>query len=197
MRIGTGKTAGRGPDLRLFFAFEVPVPIRKAIAKKRQPLIAAFPKSRWVRPESQHLTVAFLGETARERVDELLESVSGPLEGLGRAEFSLHGAGFFPSSRHPKNAWIGGESELGAEVASRVNAALRGRGFDTPDKSWKLHLTQARFSKPWPPEVIRAFAEWVEELGAMVFDLDEVVLFASSLGPGGARYDSLGKVSLS
>lgn len=196
MRSETEKRQHQEAELRLFFAFEIPSEIREKIGREREVLIRDFPKSRWVRKEGQHLTVAFLGDTPTPKIDEIVGAVSGSVAGSGKAEFSLRGAGFFPNEKHPRNAWIGGRSAVGAEVAARVGEVLRSLGLNCPDREWNLHLTQARFPRPWPPSVVRRFVDWVEDLGPIEFSRDQLTLFASSLQPGGARYRSLAKVSL-
>ena len=183
-------------ELRLFFAFDVPAGIKQILEEKRRPLIRDFPKSRWVRPEGQHLTLRFIGAFPADRIDELLAAVVPALRGLGPVDFSLHGGGFFPTVRRPRNAWIGGHSEKGAEAALRTSRALESSGVNISPKPWKLHLTQARFQKPWSAPFTQRFLQWAGDLEDLKFRLDEIILFSSKLEPGGARYTRLAGVSL-
>lgn len=185
-----------GEKLRLFFAFDIPSGLKVRLERARHSLIEEFPKSRWVRPEGQHLTVAFLGDTEEKLIDGIVDGVAAALAETGPIAFRLHGAGFFPNPQHPRNAWIGGESTGGVETVRKLGEVLSDLGIKISSAPWHLHLTQARFSKPWPPRVVQRFTEWVEDLGSMDFSLEYLMLYSSTLERGGARYSVVGGIPL-
>jgi 2'-5' RNA ligase len=49
--------------MRLFVAFDLPSAVRNALATLAQRLKPECPAARWVRAESMHVTLKFLGET--------------------------------------------------------------------------------------------------------------------------------------
>ena len=57
--------------MRLFVALELPADLQRAVGELVSQHRPALPKARWVRPENLHLTLAFLGETATERLPDL------------------------------------------------------------------------------------------------------------------------------
>lgn len=182
--------------VRAFLAFEVPADIRAEIARSRQPLAAELPRARWVRPEGQHLTVRFLGEVAADVLDGLAGGLRRRLGGLAPVTISLGGAGFFPSPKRPRVAWVGGRAAAAGPVVDSVERAAAELGMPPERRSWTPHLTQARLDRPWPADAVRRFLEWGDALRLGDFTSRELVLFSSRLAPGGAVYTPLDRVSL-
>jgi 2'-5' RNA ligase len=182
--------------VRAFFALEIPGAVKEQIALSREQLGSLLPKSRWVKAESQHLTLKFLGEVDRARLDALALVLGSELDGLGSVEVAFSGAGFFPSNRRPRVAWIGGAVRGVEPVVEAVERVAEIHGFDRERRPWALHLTQARLRKPWPPEAVDRFLEWGRDLQLKPFVCSEVVLFQSRLDPGGAVYTALERLPL-
>ena len=182
--------------MRAFVALEMPDRIRDVIRREQRYLKAELPRARWTRPEGQHLTLKFLGETPAEKLERLKKEILDRVGLMPAIAVRLRGAGFFPSARRPKVAWIGGEAEGGAAVAAAVNQAAVAVGFPGENREWALHLTQARLDHPWPRHAVEKFIEWGRGLDLESFTCREVVLFASELRPGGAVYTSLERFPL-
>ena len=182
--------------VRAFVALEMPERIREVIGREQRHLKAELPRARWTRPEGQHLTLKFLGETTAEKLARLKKEISDRLSGMPAVTIRLHGAGFFPSTRRPRVAWIGGEASGGAAVAAVVEEASVASGFPREGRVWSLHLTQARLDRAWPRNAVERFLEWGRDLEIEPFRCGEVVLFASDLRPGGAVYTHLERFPL-
>ncbi len=182
--------------VRAFVALEMPEQVREVIRREQGLLKAELPRARWTRPEGQHLTLKFLGETTVEKLARLKKEVSGRIGGMPAVTIRLHGAGFFPTARRPRVAWIGGEASGGAAVAVEVEEAAAASGFPRESREWSLHLTQARLDRAWPQAAVERFLEWGRNLEIEPFICSEVVLFASDLRPGGAVYTSLERFPL-
>jgi len=185
-----------GATVRAFVALEMPERIREVIGREQRHLKAELPRARWTRPEGQHLTLKFLGETTAEQLARLKEEISDRVSGMSAVTIRLHAAGFFPSNRRPRVAWIGGEASGGAEVAAAVEEAAAASGFPREGRVWSLHLTQARLDRAWPQNAVERFLEWGRGLEIEPFECGEVVLFASDLRPGGAVYTRLERFPL-
>jgi len=183
-------------SVRAFVALEMPDAIRDAIRREQRWLKAELPRARWTRPEGQHLTLRFLGDSRRVDLDELADSLAGAVASLPAVEVTLGGAGFFPSTRRPRVAWVGGSAAGGAEVARAVESASVAAGFAAERRPWSLHLTQARLNRPWPRAAVERFLEWGRGFAPEPFTCSEVVLFASDLRPGGAVYTALERFPL-
>ncbi len=186
----------RGATVRAFVALEIPDRIRDVIRREQRSLKAGLPRARWTRPEGQHLTLKFLGETPEEKLERLKKEIIGRAGLMPAVAVRLRGAGFFPSVRRPRVAWIGGEAEGGAAVAGAVNQAAVAVGFPAESRQWALHLTQARLDRAWPRNAVERFIEWGRGLELDLFTCREVVLFASELRPGGAVYTPLERFPL-
>ncbi|MEE4272701.1 MAG: RNA 2',3'-cyclic phosphodiesterase [Thermoanaerobaculales bacterium] len=182
--------------VRAFVALEMPAAIREAIHRERRALEVELPRARWTRPEGQHLTLRFLGETPVGRIEELTASLDGALRGRRRVEIVLSGSGFFPNPRRPRVAWVGGEARGGAEAAAAVEGAAVACGFEPERRPWSLHLTQARLNRPWPRRAVERFLDWGRSLELPPFGCSEVVLFTSDLRPDGAVYTALERFPL-
>jgi 2'-5' RNA ligase len=186
-----------GPgSLRAFVAFELPDEIRERLRSEQRHLKATLPKARWTRPEGQHLTLKFLGETPVPKLHDLAGRIAETVGGLRPVTVELAGSGFFPNPRRPRVAWVGGRAEGGTEIAAAVEAAATTEGFEPQRRQWSLHLTQARLDRPWPRTAVEAFLEWGRTLDLAPFRCAEVVLFSSRLKPGGAVYTALERVPL-
>src|SRR2546425_2511181 len=120
--------AGGPSKVRAFVALEVPEPQRGTLARHLDLCRAAAPDFRWVRPESLHLTLRFLGGVSPELLDGLrdgLRRLSGRAFGL-----ALDGVGTFGGRSAPRVVWIGVRegTEPAAELARRVEALCQAAG---------------------------------------------------------------------
>lgn len=182
--------------IRAFVALEMPDRVRETIRREQRRLKIELPRARWTRPEGQHLTLKFLGEMPAHRVDSVAQSIGVAVTGRSALTVSLGGSGFFPSSRRPRVAWIGGRADGGAELAAAVDAAASSAGFPAEHRPWTLHLTQARLDRGWPRSAVERFLEWGRNLDLEKFVCPEIVLFSSELRPGGAVYTPLERIPL-
>jgi RNA 2',3'-cyclic 3'-phosphodiesterase len=185
-----------GATTRAFVALEMPERIREVIRREQRHLKAALPRARWTRPEGQHLTLKFLGETPVDEVRVLRKSLEEALAGRPAVTVCLGGSGFFPSPRRPRVAWVGGRINGGADLAAAVDGAAVAVGFPAERRPWSLHLTQARINGGWQRAATERFLEWGRSLDLGEFLCREVVLFASELRPGGAVYTPLERFPL-
>jgi len=182
--------------LRAFVALEIPESVRRVIRREQHAIKTELPRARWTRPEGQHLTLQFLGATSNALLGLVKTEISAKVAGLSAVTVSLSGAGFFPSPRRPRVAWIGGEAAGGPEIAEAVRAACAAAGFEPDRRPWTLHLTQARLDRPWPRAAVERYLEWGRGLELEPFGCREVVLFSSELRPGGAVYTPLERFPL-
>ena len=182
--------------IRAFLALEIPAAVKAELAAGRESLRAELPRARWVRPEGQHLTLKFLGDSQRDVLAALAADLAPRLAGLGPVTVTLGGSGFFPSSARPRVAWLGGTAEGVAPVVEVVEEVAETHGFPRERRPWSLHLTQARLERPWPQVPVGRFLAWGESLRPPPFTCREAVLFSSRLERGGAVYTPLDRMSL-
>ena len=176
--------------MRLFVAIELPSELRRRVGESLRRLESTLPAARWVRSEGQHLTLAFLGETAKSRA-ALLEGILAPIF-ASRASFALRleGCGQFPARGRARVAWIGfGRSRELIDLETGVRRALKRRFAHTaPSRPFRPHLTVARCSPPWPNDASSAWRTAKPAGLGEPFEVSRGVLMESRLGSRGARY---------
>ncbi len=189
----------KGPRLRAFVALDLPVAMREGIVAwgKRE---LCDPGLRVVRPDSLHVTLAFLGWTAEKDVERLGEIV----EGLrARApELRLGDPVGRPSGKRPRLFALPVESSgavaLQAELEEKLVAA---RLYEPEKRPFWPHVTVARVKNEKrgakrPAVVKRPPGRLPRRLLSPATGV-RVTLYRSELQPQGARYTPLAQVELS
>jgi len=176
--------------MRLFIAIELPVEVKKMLARLQREI----PGARWVPMEQLHLTLSFLGEVD----DATCELLTGKLSEIAVSEFNLRfsGSGCFPTSRHPRVLWAGlAEEPLLTNLADMVRKAVLLCGIPQEERPFSPHITLARFRQPAGKEV-SAFLEKHQHMALPAFNVLEFILFQSQLTPHGAIHIPVRKFPL-
>ena len=187
--------------IRVFLAVELSSNIQEKLFALQQQLKGILPPVNWVRPESIHLTLKFLGYVDSSLVSQLL-SVLEPI-GEKHPPFSVdvQGLGVFPQVKHPRIFWVGltGNTQALQDLVFEIDVALESIGFPPEEKNYHPHLTLARIKRENAEvgsALIQARAlESDQHLGAL--NVDRFALFQSDLDSSGARYTSLWTVPFS
>ena len=112
--------------IRVFLAVELSTNIQEKLFALQQQLKGILPPINWVRPESIHLTLKFLGYVEPSLVSPLFSA----LEPLGEkyAPFSVdvQGLGVFPQVKHPRIVWVGlaGNTQALHDLVFEIDAEL-------------------------------------------------------------------------
>jgi RNA 2',3'-cyclic 3'-phosphodiesterase len=172
--------------MRLFIAVTFPAEIVRPLNERLESLKPRLPKASWVRPETQHLTFAFLGEQDESVVNRI------KVDGGSRFEATLRGCGFFPNRRHARVGWVGAEpQEQFIALAQRVRDAVSAGGLQLDQNEFKPHLTLMRIRDHWPPLAIETFEKALRDFRSAPFSVHEVTLYLSRLNPNGAIHTPL------
>jgi 2'-5' RNA ligase len=183
--------------MRLFIAASFPEPALRAISDRIAKVKSRLPSASWVRPETQHLTFAFLGEQPESLLPKLAPIVESRLASLPRFEGRLRGGGFFPNRRHARVGWAGVEPEAPFRaVADAVRGAVEEAGIALDRADFRPHLTLFRIRDRWPPACTEIFVGALQDYESEPFTVDGVTLFASELNPKGAIHTALRKFAL-
>ena len=184
---------------RVFCAVELPPEIRALAAEHVARLRAAVPDARasWPRAENLHLTLKFLGEIARSRVEVLSNAAARAAQNSKAFKLSIEGAGSFPPRGMPRVLWLGvvDSSEGLAQLQSNLEEECVREGFKREERPFHPHLTLARLRAP---QHARALVRLHQETGfeAIEFPVTELVVMQSELGPGGSRYTEISRQNL-
>jgi len=150
---------------------------------------------RWVRPESLHVTLRFLGATEPSQVPELLDAVGAAVAGQASFELGLGPLSGFPSPRRPRVVALGLEPEAPvAALAAAVEDGARAAGWPAEERPFRPHLTLGRLRRGRKPSADLVTASVTPAREA--WEVRDVVLFQSQLSPGGARYAPLARIPL-
>lgn len=173
--------------MRLFIAISFPEQELRAISDRIAMVKSRLPSAAWVRPETQHLTFAFLGDQPESMLKTLTASVEESLSGVPRFEGRLRGSGFFPNARHARVGWVGATPEDAFRaVAEGVRAGVKAAGITLESGDFRPHLTLFRIRDPWPPACMEIFSNALRDYKSDPFPVDGVTLFSSVLDPKGA-----------
>jgi RNA 2',3'-cyclic 3'-phosphodiesterase len=175
--------------MRLFIATSFPVAILRDLNDRVAAVKPKLGVASWVRPETQHLTFAFLGEQDESMVTKLSEmALTAP-----PFEARLRGAGFFPNPRRARVGWIGlAPEEPFVRLASEIRHFVK-----SDDTTFKPHLTLMRIRDPWPPACVETFQRTFTGYESERFVVDRVTLYSSKLSPKGALHTPLAHFTLS
>ena len=169
--------------MRLFVAIGLPPHIRAGLVG----IQAGVPGARWTAEQNLHLTLRFFGEADRGQAEDLadeLQRVDQP-----SFEIELDGAGQFSRGAGIKMLWMGLKPLAPLQALhTKIERAARRSGFPAERRSFKPHITLARFS--FPPEIDRA-RQFLERYGRFEqppFRVAGFTLFSSQLRPEGPAY---------
>jgi RNA 2',3'-cyclic 3'-phosphodiesterase len=194
--------------MRIFIALDIDDGIRGRIERFVEGVSGFASEARWVRPESMHVTLKFIGEKPAEAVEEIKRAVSA-VKGQP-FEIAFRGYGFFPTAKSPRVFWVGIEagSQL-ANLAKEVDQAVSALGIAKEDHPYSPHLTLARGggrsgapAKQKDDAANRRFQKLQEKLTAMAtpefgtMTAREFFLYQSQLMRGGARYTKIARFEL-
>jgi 2'-5' RNA ligase len=189
--------------MRIFIALDIDDAIRRRIQRFMEGVSGFAPDARWVRPESLHVTLKFIGEKPAEIVEEIKRALSGI-----RAEsikVSFRGYGVFPTAKAARVFWVG--IDAGAQLAALAKAVEEATftlGIPKEDHPFAPHLTLARgggrsgtprWRKDDTPN--KNFQRLQEKLAALpspdfgTMAAHEFFLYQSQLLRGGSRYTKI------
>jgi 2'-5' RNA ligase len=188
-------------SLRVFLASELSPDLCQKVAQFQRHLRGMLPKVNWVRPESIHLTLKFLGNVDPAMVEQLLTAIQPIRITQAPIRLEIRGLGVFPDVRRPRVLWIGCTGDLPALVnlVSLLECALEPLGFPPEEKSYHPHLTLARIkqdnSKVGGVLTESGLLEQPQNLG--VLRIERITLYRSDPSPNGVNYSALWTVPLS
>ena len=198
--------------MRIFIGIDLDDAIRTKIARFMEGVSGFAPEARWVRPESMHITLKFIGEQKDEQVAAIAEglrNVKAP-----PMEIRLANTGFFPTPNSPRVFWIGIHAgpQL-ARLAGDIDAAVAELGVAREERAFSPHLTLARAGArgkrssgdpKWrkgdqPNSVFAVLQKRLAAMGELDFGTmaaGKFILYRSQLSPAGSKYTKLERFPL-
>lgn len=182
--------------LRTFIALPLPDEVKARLGTVAGRLREQLPRKsvRWVTPERMHLTLAFLGDTAPQRVAEVSAGIDEVTGAHRPVALTLTHFGCFPNPRRPRVLWVGVEDHdhATARLQQRLSAMLAPLGWPPDDRPFRAHLTLGRVRN-------RAKIRLTDvevEIEPLTFTIDALHFYSSELSPNGPRYTLLHRAPL-
>lgn len=167
--------------MRLFVALAPPAAAVEHADRAVAPLRDRYADLRWIPAHRWHLTLAFYGEIAEDKVEGVAGMVTRGLTGHGPLQLRFHGAGQFDR----RALWLGVDGQVAG-----LKALARAVTFDR--RPYRPHLTVARLRGA--VDARPAVAELAAYDGPS-WVADSVHLVRSTLGPA-PTYDEVVSWSL-
>src|ERR1700722_17981339 len=168
------------------------------------------PDARWVRPESLHATLKFIGEQPDTAVEQIKRELKLKVTAGEAAQIAFRGYGFFPTAKSPRVFWIGiAAGPQLAALAATIDHRMASLGIPKEDRAFSPHLTLARIAggsgSPRPSKTDgpngtfqrlqeKLSARSTPEFGTMT--ARDFFLYQSQLSPKGSKYIKLAAFDL-
>jgi RNA 2',3'-cyclic 3'-phosphodiesterase len=138
---------------------------------------------RWSKSSMWHLTLAFFGAVAEERIPRLEERLARVAIKYETLELRFRGAGAFSRPARANVLYIGVDTALEpiAALAASCGAAGRRVGLDVEDRPYRPHLTAARAQGREPVDVRSVVEELADYVGPR-WTASGIALVRSNLG---------------
>ena len=189
--------------MRAFAAIELSRDARGALAELQERLRDRRLSARWVRADSLHLTIRFLGGKPEAGHRAYVDCLCEALRGFTALTLHVASPGIFPASGAPRVLWIGLRCEGGAleEIARRCESAAVSSGYPPEARRFRPHVTLARARDDvrsgdriaWEGAMAEAVSSWAVPAP---FAVREIVVFESRLGGGAPIYVPLATIPL-
>ena len=190
--------------MRLFVALDIDESIREKIVGFIEGVREFAADVRWVKTESLHVTLKFIGETSKpDEIEHALSQIQAtPIE------MRFRGYGFFPTPKSARVFWVGIESGTTLSgLAKTIDETLIPLGIAKETHSFSPHLTLARSGSGRPSHqkkdrTNRNFQRLQEKLEALpvpefgTMTAHEFFLYQSQLSPKGSRYTKIADFAL-
>jgi 2'-5' RNA ligase len=151
----------------------------------------------WVKPESIHLTLKFLGEIDDAKAGEISAGLKKASEGIGPFTLELEGVGCFPNTRNPRVLWAGiKESAPLLKLQKSVEERLSAIGFEAEDRPFTPHLTLCRIKSAQDGRVLGRLVSEAKPQAKAGFTVSSFAFMKSVLKPSGAEYTPIQEFAL-
>jgi 2'-5' RNA ligase len=183
--------------IRAFIAVDIGNGIRQHLDELQRILRNRHAGVRWVKPDGIHLTLAFLGDLAIDRIPPLKRALDNGLEGVHAFEMAAAGTGFFGRASRPRVIWAGiADCPPLKRLQHCTVAALQDAGIAFDRKPFSPHLTLGRIKVPERTEALLKELHQYRDRPLGHTRIDRVQLIQSRLTPAGAEYENLHVIPL-
>ncbi len=189
-------------SVRSFIAIELPDELKRELSQLRAQLKPEeLPWVKWVDPYGIHLTLKFLGNVDKNRLDDITGAMEAAVRGIPPFHLRVWELGVFPNPRRARVAWVGinGEVDKIGQLQQRLESNLAPLGFATESRPFIPHLTLARLRGQASLPERQRFGQLIVGTrfeSAQGIRVDAISLIRSQLTREGAIYSPISLVGL-
>ncbi len=183
--------------MRIFVAIELSEEKKEHFLLVRKSLEKVNEDVRWIRREAMHITLKFLGEVSKDKVEEIKNNLTKTLQGFGSFKIEIKGVGFSPNSVKPRIIWIGIEkTEKLKQLHRIVEDICFMSGIEREKRGFVAHLTLGRIRSLKKKDELIQKIKKLDNFSFGKIVVKEVSLMESRLFSHGAKHICLEKTSL-
>lgn len=183
--------------MRSFIAIELPERVKSALTELQRELKQCKADIRWVKSDSIHLTLKFLGDIDDKIIDRIVEATKAACIGYGRFDLETRGVGMFPDARAPRVLWVGiSDNDSLTGLQKSIEDDLAELGFSLEKRRFRPHLTLGRFRSSFGKEGLYDKIEENKDISLGLIEVKSIFLIKSELTPSGAEYTKIAGIDL-
>ena len=187
--------------MRCFIAVDIDEGIKAALGDLQQEMAAAadIGKSdvKWVRPDSMHLTLKFLGEIRDRDAVDICNTAKAVAAGHDAFTFAVSEVGYFGGAG-ARVLWVGAGLDCPEllELQQDLEEQLAGIGWPKEGRKFSGHLTLCRVRNSKAGFELARLTEQYKDFDLGIVQCDSLTVYQSELRPEGPLYTSLGHFKL-
>ena len=130
--------------IRAFVAIELPPFVLDELAQIEARFRPQVPDGcvRWVKPDSIHLTLKFLGQVPSDQIELITASLRTAVASHHAFTLNIAGAGCFPNLSRPRVVWVGVQEE--GDLSRAIEYLERGGALGETIERARLYARSAR-----------------------------------------------------
>ncbi len=180
--------------MRTFIAIEIEPSIKEKISNLIRELEKVGAKVGWVKKESIHLTLKFLGEIEEGKIRDVSEKLKLISSKIKPFRIKIEGTGWFPEkSSNPRVLWVGVKFPEQLKILwEEIEREMGKIGFKQEEREFSPHITIGRVKGNGSIHKILDILKKSSTLFGEI-EVKGIILFQSILKPDGAEYNALEK----
>lgn len=166
-----------------FFAAVIPDDVKSKIVLQCERMKGILPFRNWVDEQDYHITLAFLGGTTPEVLQDAVTKVEQAINEFEHFPLAISHLGVFGLQQSPRILWAGVEESHALQLLqNKVYKACEQAGFSLDRRPFHPHITLARKwvgEEAFEADFLDAWADIVSE--PLVFKVNQLALYQTHL----------------
>ena len=153
-------------------------------------------KIKWVEENNMHVTLAFLGDTTVDLIDQITSNLEESLYNTDPVSLKIAGIGVFKNMHEPRVLWMGTEpDERMIATKMEIDQKLRSLGFEIEEREFRPHLTLGRIKFINNKKKLREIIDEFKGAFFMKQVFGNIEYIESQLTPNGPKYSTIKQIS--